>query len=168
MTVRTTTTAAASTLGATWTTTTRTAATTTTYPQVPQYRHGAHRLAASCINRNTQHDRDNSNLANHKASTTARTAPATAQQTQKFKQTRKTNSLLFLTHGGLPIHADRKVVHPLVSSYTVPGIDYPRCVTQWQSHAWTQQHTTSCGSSVPGTVLDLGRFERYSDVAIDH
>ena len=35
---------------------------------------------------NTQHDRDNNNLANHKAPTTAGMAPATAQQTQQVKQ----------------------------------------------------------------------------------
>ena len=64
-TVRTAFTAAASTQGVTWTTTRRTAVTTTTYPPVPQYRHVAHRLAASYINRITQHDRDNRNHANH-------------------------------------------------------------------------------------------------------
>ena len=85
------TTAAASTPDATWTTTTRTAATTATFPQIPRYRHVAHRLAASYMNRNTQHDRDDNNLANHKEPTTARTALATAQQTQKLKQARKTN-----------------------------------------------------------------------------
>ena len=62
-----------STLGTTWTT--------------------AHRLAASYINRNTQHDRDHSNLANHKAPTTG-PAPAIARQTQELKQTRKTDSPL--------------------------------------------------------------------------
>ena len=49
---------------------TRTAATTATFPVVPQY----------------------SNLANHRAPTTARTAPATAQQTQLLNQVRETNS----------------------------------------------------------------------------
>ena len=74
-TVRPATPAAASTLGATWTTTTRTAAKTTSFPPVLQYRHVARR-------RNSQHDRDNSNLANNKAPTKARTAPATSLQTQ--------------------------------------------------------------------------------------
>ena len=53
------------------------------------YRHVAHPLAASWINRNTQDDRDNSNHANHKAPTRARTAPANstnkrARRTHRF------------------------------------------------------------------------------------
>ena len=55
-TLRKATTAAASTQGATWTTTTCTAATTITYPQFLECTHVAHRLAASYINRNTQHE----------------------------------------------------------------------------------------------------------------
>ena len=66
-TTRTTTTTARTTCTAA--TTTRTAATTATFPVVPQY----------------------SNLANHRAPTTARTAP-TAQQTQLLNQARETNS----------------------------------------------------------------------------
>ena len=50
--------------------------------ELPLNRHVAHRLTASNINSNTQHDRDNSNLANCKAPTTARTAPATTQRAQ--------------------------------------------------------------------------------------
>ena len=91
LTVRTATTAAASTPGATWTTTTRTAATTSTSVLALQYRHVAHRLAANYFNRNTQHGRDNNNLTNHRAPTTATTALATAQESQQLKQARKTN-----------------------------------------------------------------------------
>ena len=70
---------------ATLTTTTRTTATTAPHPPHPLYKRVAHGLAASYVNRNTQHGRDLSNHANHKAPTTARTAPATARHTQWLK-----------------------------------------------------------------------------------
>ena len=44
---------------------THTAAATSTYILAPQNRPFAHRLAASYINRNTQHDRDTGNHASH-------------------------------------------------------------------------------------------------------
>ena len=134
--VRTATSAAASTQGAKCTTTTRTAATTTTYPLVPQHRHVAHRLAASYINRNAPHDRDSSNLADHKAPTTGETgarnrAPNVIAQTSAedesavgFVQRNVKKKKKLKAQGGLPRHTNRKVAQSHVNSIWMDNFLY--------------------------------------------
>ena len=140
ITVRTAYTAAASTLGATWTTTTCTAATTTTYPLTPQCQHVAHRLAASNINnRNNHHDRDSSNLPNHKAPTTAGTSAQDELTVDSFqRQKRKIR-----TWRGLLIHADRSL--------------WPRVVYSPQATSFSQQTQASSTSQEDSVELDHGR-----------